>query len=454
MLIFWLTTICIILANIYITKEIVLTEQKVNILKEKMRELSYEAVSIYESEGKQALRYWHRKLLKKESIRVELLDDKMNPILSRHKQSRNDDHRDDQHEQNRRYRHDEHKRGFFNEHLLKLADQNLVSGSGKNYTLRILPSPYLRSNFNPNSLHFYRFLISFMIIFLGSWWLARSVAGPVNILRKASEQFAEGGLGVRVSDKVGQRKDELGQLAHAFDHMATKIESLLSNQRQLFRDISHEIRTPLTRQKLAIELARESQKPDKLLTKIEEQNQVIEDLINNLLTLMQLEDKPHTVAHEQINLIDIISTVMAAAELNLTAKSLSLSVEFPKKEDRDQFQILGNAELITRAIENLLVNAIKFSPNNTSIRIAASLEQDTAFIKIADQGPGIPPKDLDHILDAFYRADQSRNSKTGGFGLGLAITNKIIQQHGGKISLCNREPTGLCVTLNLPTRHA
>lgn len=456
MMIFWLTTLCTILANIYITKEIVLTEYKTKNLIEKVQDLTTDAVDIYESEGKKMLKQWYRKIYKKEGLRVVLLDENEQTIITPVRFRANSNR--DNYNEDRRSENDVFYKGksddrfklrnpFLNPRWLKFADQNIASRSGRTYTLRVLPSPYLRSKFSAESLHNYRRIVTFLIIFAGSWWLARFVAKPVNILRKASEQLADGDFSVRVKPEIGKRKDELGQLAQTFDHMALKVESLISNQQQLFRDISHEIRTPLTRQKIAIELARDSSDPNHLLTKIEKQNQVIEDLIENLLTLMQLENsqKMHI---EKLDITEIIKTIIDAAELNINAKSLVVS-----NSTQGDFQVLGDVSLLTRALENLLVNAIKFSPENTEIKINSEQKDQNIFITIQDEGPGIPEQDLKNILNAFYRADKSRNKGTGGFGLGLAIANKIIQQHDAKLSLENSIPSGLKVTITLPNKE-
>ena len=105
---------------------------------------------------------------------------------------------------------------------------------------------------------------------------------------------------------------------------------------------------------------------------------------------------------------------------------------------------------LTRALENLLVNAIKYSPENSEILISTQQEDEELLIELSDQGPGIPEAELKDILKPFYRADKSRNRGTGGFGLGLAITHRIIQQHEGSMSLTNREPRGLRVSIRLP----
>ncbi len=476
MVIFWLTTIAVIVANIYITKEIVVTEYKTDQLRDKLRDLSKEAVFIYESEGKIALKRWYQDLSDEEELRVVLLDDQQRPIAKlkrrKHKEHDKNDHRDDSEDSEDSDGHydsdqqvtssdsqwnnssneakDERaierkpRRFGLDQHMLTFADQNIVSASGESYTLRVLPSPYLRSTFNPESLHLYRLGASFLIILLGSWWLARSVSKPVDSLRKASTEIADGNFQVRVSKHLGGRKDELGQLGQSFDHMASKIESLIGSQKQLFRDISHEIRTPLTRQKIAIELARDSAKTEPMLLKIEQQNQVIEDLIENLLTLMQLEDNKvkETTA---LDLSDVIHAVIGDAELNLNAKHLmleeALANHLPSK---------GDSRLLARALENLLINAIKFSPEHSTIFITGKISGDQIVITVSDEGPGIPEQELSNIMDAFYRADKSRHNSTGGFGLGLAITDKIIKQHGGGLHLENKTPCGLNATITLP----
>lgn len=451
MVIFWLTTLATIFANIYITKEIVVTEYKTNQLRDKLRDLSKDAVFIYESEGKLALKRWYQNLSDEEELRVVLLDDQQRAI-ARLKRRKHDEHDEDDSHSHRssskvpEKKPDERKPRRFgiDKHMLTFADQNIVSASGESYTLRVLPSPYLRSTFNPESLQLYRLSASFVIILLGSWWLARSVSKPVNTLRKASAEIAEGNFQVRVSHELGGRKDELGQLGQSFDHMASKIESLIGSQKQLFRDISHEIRTPLTRQKIAIELARDAENAEPMLVKIEQQNQVIEDLIENLLTLMQLEDNK-VKAITALDLSDVINAVISDAELNLNAKHLmlekDLAIHLPSK---------GDSRLLTRALENLLMNAIKFSPEHSTISVNGKLSGEQIVITVSDQGPGIPEQELSNIMDAFYRADKSRHNSTGGFGLGLAIADKIIKQHGGTLLLENKTSCGLNATITLP----
>ena len=436
MLIFWLTTLATIFANVYITKEIVVTEYKTDHLREKLRDLSKEAIAVYENGGKTELRHWYKALAEHEQLRVVLLDEHQRAIAKPARSSHHDDQDD--------YEHNRKKRFGFNKHMLKFADQNIVSTSGMSYTLRVLPSPYLRSAFNPDTLHLYRLSASFIIILFGSWWLARSVSRPVNVLRQASAEIAKGNFEVRVKEKVGNRKDELGQLGQSFDHMAAKIESLISSQKQLFRDISHEIRTPLTRQKIAIELASDPANTASMLGKIEQQNQVIEELIENLLTLMQLEDSQSNTM-TLIDMTEIIHAVIDAAELNLNAKGLQLL-----EETAATLPVWGDKTLMTRALENVLINAVKFSPEQSKIVIEGKHTNDRITIAVTDEGPGIPEQALDNILKAFYRADKSRHSSTGGFGLGLAITDKIVRQHGGSLKIENRTPSGLCVTIELP----
>ena len=438
MLIFWLTTVATIVANILITKEIVVNEFKVAQLNEKMQALASEASEVFEQQGVKSLRQWYRALAKREGIRVILLYPDGSPVVRLRPKRQGDDEQYEEEDRLERYAPP------LETHLLDLADHPVTSASGRDYVLKMLPSRYLQSRFNPDSLHGYRLLASFIIILLGSVWIARSIAKPVRLLHQASLQMAQGNLAVRVAKDVGKRSDELGQLAQAFDQMADKVSDLLNTQQQLFRDISHEIRTPLTRQKLAIELARSSDTPEPYLSKIEQQNQSIEDLINQLLTFMQV-NKATQVKAVPVSLSALWASCIEAAELELEAKSISLQSSLPSAA-----VINGDTLLLTRAFENLLMNAIKYSPAHSTISMNIIENQQEIRIALSDEGPGIPETELDAITKPFYRADQSRNRGTGGFGLGLAISSQIIQHHGGRLSISNRKEKGLKVDIIFP----
>ncbi len=431
--IFWLMTFLTILANIYITKEIAFSEFKSEHFKEKTNALGLEAVELYESEGLKALRKWYRQVYRKEGLRVSLLDEQLNAIGKR------ESVKEDSESEYKLFSSpsDLHK------HLLNLADQEITSISGNTYLFRILPSPALRAKFNPDTLHLYRFLSSFLIIFLGSLWLYRSIATPLKILHEASSKLSVGDFSVRTKPAIGSRKDELGQLACAFDQMAIKIEALLTNQKQLFRDISHEIRTPLTRQKLALELAKDSPNPLEYLTQIERQNSHIDTLVNNLLTFMRLEDTPIT-EYETVDLNNMLDDLINEAELDAQSKKLDI-----KKQLEQNSLVQCNYILLLRAFENILMNAIKYSPDGSQILVKTWRTNGKVCASISDQGFGIPEEDLENILKPFYRADQSRNQQSGGYGLGLAITEKIIKQHHGSLIIKNLTPHGLEVTIEL-----
>ena len=226
--------------------------------------------------------------------------------------------------------------------------------------------------------------------------------------------------------------------------MATKIENLIQSQQQLFSDISHDIRTPLTRQKLAIELARSTDNPGPLLDKLEQQNQVIEDLLDSLLTLLRLDNHNDYEACS-LELNSVLTECIAQAEIDLANKSLHI-----KQDIEPALPVIGNRALLLRAFSNIIANAIKYSPENSDIDISAFRRADQIIVEIQDQGPGIVETELTSALEPFYRADRSRHADTGGYGLGLAIVNKIIQQHGGDATLSNAQPSGLRVILSLP----
>lgn len=408
MMIFWMTTILTIVANIVITREIADKEHQRRIFEEQMRSFAIDAIANYLDQGEPGLANWYSSVEQKDGLRFVLQDEE--GLALAHKK--------------RRLK----KPRYWRAHLFR--NLSIIGPDKKLYTLTLLRSPAARTYWqSPERLHWLRLSVSFVIIFLGSAWLARSLARPVKALHQASEKIAKGQFGTRLPDWLNRRQDELGQLAHTFNQMAAHIESLLAKQEQLFRDISHEIRTPLTRQKLAIELARDSENPSGYLDKLEQQNQNIEQLIEQLLNLSKL-NQIEEISLSPVDLVPLLQTLKENAALEQQQKQLDVRLPSLKS-----CWVQGNPELISRACENILLNAIKYAPPASIIRMGLSETEGWRIVSISDQGPGMEEAELKKATEPFYRSDQSRSSDSGGFGLGLAIVDRIMIQHKGKLVL-------------------
>jgi two-component system, OmpR family, sensor histidine kinase CpxA len=288
-----------------------------------------------------------------------------------------------------------------------------------------------------------RFLrIGSLILMAGlvCWVLARYLTSPIKNLSLATKQLAGGDLKVRIGIK---RRDEIGKLSRDFDEMAERIESLITSQERLTRDISHELRSPLARMNVALELAKNSPNSETFLTRIETESNRLNEMISNILTLSKLESKSETIGKQELNLTKLFENVVADAEFE--SKGKEKSVEVLKAED---CRIFGNERLIRSAIENVLRNAVRY----TKDRVVVSLKRDgkTAVISIEDFGGGIPESDIKEIFRPFYRVSESRTRKSGGIGLGLAITEQAVQAHQGEVFAKNTE-NGLLVEIKLPT---
>jgi signal transduction histidine kinase len=295
-----------------------------------------------------------------------------------------------------------------------------------------------------------RLLIVLSVSGLVCFIFARYLTAPVMSLREATRRFASGDLKARVGSSMGGRKDELSDLANDFDMMAGRIESLMTAQRQLLGDISHELRTPLTRLNLALELARTHAGPDaeKALNRVERESENLNGLIDELLTFTRMEvslEKHSLTAFDITNLIHEI-----VADADFEAGQSNRTVDFT--EDKE-CQVTGDRELLRRAIENVVRNAIRYTPENSVISINMKLsDKNVGAVEIAirDSGPGVPNSELANIFTPFYRISNARERKTGGVGLGLAITERAVRLHGGTVAACNAEEGGLLVTITLP----
>ncbi|HEY5212176.1 MAG TPA: ATP-binding protein [Acidobacteriaceae bacterium] len=278
---------------------------------------------------------------------------------------------------------------------------------------------------------------------------------PIVRMRKAARALANGDLSVRVeqspSAAAQSNSDEFQGLVHDFNHMAERLESLVDAQKLLLRDVSHELRSPLSRLSVALELAHDDATPelDVHLARIEREAGKLNQLIGQLLTLSSMEARENTSAFQSVSLNQLCRQLLPDAEYEARQHSCRVSLI----ED-NQCVIRGNADLLYRAIENVVRNAIRYTDPRTEVtlRITETTVAASRFaaIEVADQGPGIPEAELANIFRPFYRVDQARSSSTGGFGVGLAITERAVRLHAGTLRAANRPQGGIAVLFLFP----
>lgn len=283
--------------------------------------------------------------------------------------------------------------------------------------------------------------------------LARYLTSPVMALQTATRQFAAGELSVRVGKDIWNRNDEFADLAEDFNTMAQKIGSLLTLQKQLLTDISHELRSPLARLNVAIELARRSIEPkaEIMLDRMARESDLMDQMIGQVLMLSRLESRVDDIQMKPVDLAQVAQTVAADADFEAAAKGCRVVVS-----KSGNCEVVGNGQLLCSAIENVVRNAIRYTRADTSVEILIGpdrLNGNSAVVEVRDHGPGVPEHHLENILRPFYRVSDARDRHTGGVGLGLAITDRAVRLHRGKLTLRNAEEGGLIVSVSLPLRR-
>jgi len=269
------------------------------------------------------------------------------------------------------------------------------------------------------------------------------LTAPVRRLREVVDLFGRGDLSARAA--ATGRHDEFGQLAVSFNKMAERIETLLTAERRLLMDISHELRSPLARLGVAVELARSGEDRALMLDRIEKEAERLNELVGELLHVTRVEGDPSQRKTEIVYPDELLRQVVE--DCRIEAKMKSCSIEW--KSPAAGAAVSGDEELLRRAFENVLRNAIRYAPEHTAVDVDLAVSGGVARTTIRDRGPGVPEESLARIFDAFYRVDSDRNRTSGGVGLGLAIARRAVELHNGKLRAENKQP-GLCVTIELP----
>lgn len=289
-------------------------------------------------------------------------------------------------------------------------------------------------------------VLSLLCIGLLGWWVARSVARPVEALREATRRMAAGELSTRVGRQDSMAHDELAQLALDFDAMAERIEALVTHDRGVLQDLSHELRSPLARLHLILDLAQRSAsvaEADSYFRQAEQEIARLDRMTGEMLTLSRLEGDIPGMEREPVELAELVQACIAQAELEADARQVRL-----QWVPSQPVSVLGSPLLLERAVDNLIANAIKFSPAGGSVELAVQVREDSAELSIRDHGPGVPDAELESLFRPFFRG--SNAARTNGHGLGLAIVQRVVQVHGGNIHASNGAHGGLEVRLRLP----
>jgi signal transduction histidine kinase len=284
---------------------------------------------------------------------------------------------------------------------------------------------------------------TFASILLLSWWLAIDLGSPLRKLRLAVDEFGHGDLTARAGSK---RNDEIGELAASFDKMADRIQTLLTAERRLLQDISHELRSPLARLSCAIEIARNRGEGEGAIARIHKESQRLNNLVNQLLEVASAEGDPAAMRRDRISLNHLMKTLLDDCRIEAEAKKCLLNFR-----EMAELEMPGDFELIRRAAENVLRNAIRYAPPGSAVEVELAARGGVAQVSIRDYGKGVPEELLGDIFKPFFRVESHRGVE--GAGLGLALAQRAISLHQGKVFARNSLP-GLLITIELPRTTA
>jgi len=273
--------------------------------------------------------------------------------------------------------------------------------------------------------HIIFFLICVLVILfsLASFFIHRVIA-PIHELDRGVREISKGNLDVEL---VVPRKDELGKVATAFNKMTVELRKMIKAREQLLLDVSHELRTPITRAKLALEIMPDSSEKESVIDDMRE----MEIMISELLQTEQLKSGKANLNMTKTNVKKLLEGVVLSfahyknrLKLHPVSEKLSLSID--------------QAKIIT-VLKNITENALKYSEEaEKPVEISVIDKNETIIIQIEDHGIGIPSDKIDLLFEPFYRVDNSRSKKTGGYGLGLHMAKKIMEAHNADIRLINK----------------
>ena len=323
----------------------------------------------------------------------------------------------------------------------------IVAPDGTAYTVLLVPRrPSIFGALSLPGISARIFGIALVVSAFASWWLAQHLSAPIRRMQEGARALAGERLDVRVSAGLDGRKDEVAVLAREFDAMADRLRANRSALTRLLGDISHELRSPLARMRLALGLARQPSADNaRQLDRMEREIERLDVLISQVLKLARLNGTDIPFEREPFDVDEMIDEVVRDAAFEGTPKGCKVQTVGAAHS-----VVSGNRELLRSAIENVLRNAVRYSPQGAPVEVAVERGAAGLTISVRDRGPGVPAGELERIFEPFYRVAESRDRDSGGEGIGLAITSQVMKAHGGTARADNRAGGGFEVQLNLP----
>ncbi|MGJ8620083.1 MAG: ATP-binding protein [Methylophilaceae bacterium] len=274
-----------------------------------------------------------------------------------------------------------------------------------------------------------------------AWYFSK----PIDDLRRAFKRAAEGDLQFSVANKMGSRNDELSDLGRHFDEMIKRLNALMQGQRRLLHHVSHELRSPLARMQMALGLAKQNPvKTKESVDRIEREAGRMDKLIGELLELSRFESGMVSLEKEVFSFNALLDTIIEDAAFEASTKNMRIL-----KDIQGAINFNGQMDLLYRAIENVVRNAVKYGPENSDIKINITTDVHQLTINITDYGVGVQASELEDIFMPFVRGNSG--SQVIGHGIGLAISKQVVEAHGGWIVATNLKSIGFCVSLNFPS---
>ncbi|MCB0211060.1 MAG: HAMP domain-containing protein [Anaerolineae bacterium] len=287
-------------------------------------------------------------------------------------------------------------------------------------------------------------LLAGIMALVTSFFLARNLTAPLLALNQAARQLAAG-----QSPELPpvRNQDEIGELTATFNHMVDVLATQRRLRQQMVADIAHELRTPLSIMQLELEGLEDGlQEPEQATRSLHGELKKLEQLIEDLRLISLVDAGGLQLEKETVELDDFLPTVVKSWEKQLDKQQITVALDIAPNLPPLQ----ADTRRLTQVLNNLIGNAIRYTPSAGNLTITAQGQSQTILITLTDTGPGIVAEDLPHIFERFYRADQSRTRKTGGSGLGLAIAKQLVTLHGGHIWAESQPNQGTTFYITLP----